>query len=77
MFFEKLEKLMKVKETNLNQLSKAIGVSQGLTTRWKQGKLPSAETLIEICKYFNVSADYLLDLKDSDPLTITSLTSIT
>jgi transcriptional regulator with XRE-family HTH domain len=52
---------------NLNQLSKAIGIAQSPTSRWKTGTMPNAETLIKICQYLNVSADYLLDLDEEVP----------
>ena len=67
MFIEKLEKLLKDRNMNLNQLSKAIGIAQSPTSRWKKGSLPSADALIKICKYLNVSADYLLDLENESP----------
>lgn len=33
----------------------------------EKGSLPSAEALIKVCKYLNVSADYLLDLDTGAP----------
>lgn len=67
MFFEKLEKIVKEKEINLNQLAKNAGFSQASTDRWKKGSMPNTDALIKICKYLNVSADYLLDLDETPP----------
>ena len=33
--------------------------------------MPNAETLVKICKYLNVSADYLLDLDETPPPILT------
>ena len=42
-----------------------LSVSQDTVSLWENGKsLPSTEFIIEICKRFNVSADYLLCLED-------------
>lgn len=51
----------------MNKLAKNINVSQSTTDKWKKGYYPSADTLIKMCKYLNVSADYLLELDPPDP----------
>jgi transcriptional regulator with XRE-family HTH domain len=51
----------------MNKLAKEAGFSQASTDRWKKGSLPNTDALIKICKYLNVSADYLLDLNDETP----------
>lgn len=67
MFIEKLEKIINEKNITMNRLAKNAGFSQTSTDRWKKGSLPSVETLIKVCKYLNVSADYLLDLDTGAP----------
>ena len=67
MFIEKLEKIINEKNITMNRLAKNAGFSQTSTDRWKKGSLPSAEALINVCKYLNVSADYLLDLDTGAP----------
>lgn len=67
MFFEKLEKIVKQKNISMNRLAKNAGFSQTSTDRWKKGGLPSIDALIKICKYLDVSADYLLDLDETPP----------
>lgn len=71
MFYEKLEQLLKEKHLTLNKLAKGAGFAQSPTTRWKAGTMPNAETLVKICKYLNVSADYLLDLDETPPPILT------
>lgn len=67
MFYEKLEKIVQEKEMNMNQFAKKSGISQPSTDRWKKGSMPNTDALIKICRYLNVSADYLLDLDEGPP----------
>lgn len=67
MFYKKLEKLVKERNLNMNKMAKEAGISQASTDRWKKGSMPNAEAIIKLCKYFNVSADYWLDLDDTPP----------
>lgn len=47
------------------QFGEALSVSQDTVSLWENGKsLPTAEFIIAICKTFQVSADYLLCLKE-------------
>lgn len=46
-------------------LSVKLGVAQGTVSAYESGKaFPSVPTLIKLCKIFNVSADFLLDMTD-------------
>lgn len=61
----------KVKEIRLeNGLSQSkfgemLHVSQDTVSLWEKGKaLPNTEYVILICKTFDISADYLLGLKE-------------
>lgn len=57
----KIFDLLKESHTNQSEFAKAIGVSTGNVTDWKNGRsAPKADTLIKIADYFNVSVDYLL-----------------
>lgn len=67
MFYEKLNNELVKRHMNLTQLSKETNISQPTTSRWKKGGLPGADALVKICKYLNVSADYLLDLDETPP----------
>jgi transcriptional regulator with XRE-family HTH domain len=67
MFYDKLKKELEQRNLNLNKLAKACGINQSATSRYKTGAMPNTEVLVKICKYLNVSADYLLDLDDAPP----------
>lgn len=67
MFYDNLDKILKKKNLTLNKLAKGTGIAQSQTTKWKKGFVPGSEILIKICKYLNVSADYLLDLDTGAP----------
>lgn len=46
-------------------MARAANVSKQCISDYKKGKsLPSIDTLYLICKYLDVSADYLLGLED-------------
>ena len=54
-------------ERSLSQESfgRLLHVSQDTVSLWENGRaLPTTEYVIEICKQFEVSADYLLGLSD-------------
>ena len=47
------------------QFGETLSVSQDTVSLWENGKsLPTAEFVIAICRRFQVSADYLLCLKE-------------
>lgn len=47
------------------ELAKRVGVSPEMITQYcTTKKLPKLDTFREICKALNVSADYILDLKE-------------
>jgi len=48
------------------RLSKDTGISEALISNWKSGRqLPKYDSIILLCDYFNVSADYLLGRTDN------------
>ena len=48
-----------------SDLARAVGVSKQCISDYKAGKsMPSLDTLYFICKYLDVSSDYLLGLED-------------
>ena len=71
MFYENLDKILKKKNLTLNKLAKGTGIAQSQTTKWKKGFLPGSEILIKVCKYLEISSDYLLDLNPEAPPTLT------
>jgi len=63
---DKIIDLMNKKGINKRTLAKDLGISTGHFADWESGKSkPTADRIVTIAKYFNVSADYLLGLTDN------------
>ncbi len=59
------ERLLK----NLTQrrLADILGVTQDSVSLWEKGKrLPATEHIIALCRFFKISADYLLGLDEQN-----------
>ncbi|MDE7394857.1 MAG: helix-turn-helix domain-containing protein [Clostridiales bacterium] len=64
-FAERLKELRNEKGLSQVQLSKATGLSRSALGFWEAGqRIPSAEAVATLARYFEVSADYLLGLSD-------------
>ncbi len=64
-FAKRLKELRIEKGLSLDQLAKEINVSHVAIGRWERKlRIPNIEVLISLAKFFNISADYLLGLKD-------------
>jgi len=62
---ELLKQLRKEKGVDQKTIATAIGVTESAYANYEQGRRePSNQVLIKLCKYFDVSADFLLGLKD-------------
>ena len=62
---EKIKNLRVSNNLSQQQTADFLGLTRGCYAHYEQGlREPSLETLKLICKFFNVSADYLLGLKD-------------
>jgi transcriptional regulator with XRE-family HTH domain len=61
----KIKELRLSKGITQSELSKAINFGQSTIVAWEKGiKTPTAEAIKELAKFFDVSADYLLGLKE-------------
>ena len=66
-FAVRLSELIKDEKISKRELAKQIGVSATSVSDWSTGKIqPTVENIYLICEYFQVSADYMLGLKDID-----------
>lgn len=64
-FKMRLKELRNKKRLTLRQAAKEFGVSHVSYLRWEQGICePNMETLCKICAFFNVSANYLIGIKE-------------
>ncbi len=64
-FSERLKELREEKGLSQTQLAKLTKISQPTITRWENGeRTPNIDSIITLCHFFNVSADYLIGLVD-------------
>lgn len=63
MFSDIIVNLLKKNNITAYKLSKDLGISEALISNWKSGRQePKYDSLQKLSRYFNVSADYLLEL---------------
>ena len=61
----RIKDLRKEKNISQSELANAIGVSQKALDYWERGvSEPKASYIVALPDFFNVSADYLLGIKD-------------
>lgn len=64
-FAERLKELRTEKGLSQIELAKETGLSQTAITYWEtQQRIPSAQAVVILAKYFEVSTDYLLGMID-------------
>lgn len=64
-FGERLKKLRTEKQIGQIALAKAIKVSSGIVSMWENNlREPTMSNLIALAKFFDVSIDYIVGLKD-------------
>ena len=62
---EKLKILREQKGVSQKDVAKAIGLTTSAYSNYEQGtREPSIQIIIKLCKFFNVTSDYLLGLAD-------------
>lgn len=64
-FIERLKELRDDKGISQQALAKETGISKSAIAFWELGqRIPNAQAVIILAKYFNVSTDYLLGMTD-------------
>ena len=64
-FANRLKELRTAKGISQKELGKIIGGSYSAVSYWEQGiNEPKISYVIALCRYFDVSADYLLGITD-------------
>ena len=64
-FGEKIRNLREDMDLNQTELGKAVGMTQRKVSYIECGKFePSVEDIVAFCRFFKVSADYLLGLAE-------------
>lgn len=59
MFWERLIKICNERGTSPTAVVKALKISGGSVTKWKNGSIPNDTTLLKLADYFGVSVEYL------------------
>ena len=63
--YQRIRDLREDHDLNQTQLAKMLNVSQSTYSRYENGQLDiPSEILIALSRYYNVSVDYLLGLKN-------------
>jgi len=74
MIADRIKELRSAMSMTQAELAKVLSLSRTAINSYEQGlSVPSVSTLVELCKFFNVSADYLLELDDSTNIRVTGL----
>lgn len=64
-FSESLKEIRKLSELKQKEVSSRLGVSPNCYASWEQGRTePSISSIRKLCVIFDVSADYLLGIRD-------------
>ena len=64
-FQERFNECLRFSDIKQTELARAANVSKQCISDYKRGKsVPSIDTLYLICKFLDVSSDYLLGLED-------------
>ena len=64
-FAERLKDLRLEKELSQRELAKLVNLSHTAILRWEnQTRVPNAEAVVALAKFFGVTTDYLLGLTD-------------
>jgi len=59
MLFNRIQELCKQHQTNFSKLERECGLSNATIRRWEKAS-PTADNIVKVADYFNVSVDYLL-----------------
>ncbi len=59
-YIKRIEKTLKEKKITAKKMLIDLGYSDSLISTWKKGSEPSAIKLLRICKYLNISIEYVL-----------------
>ena len=65
MISQRIRELRKEKNWNQQMLADKCSVQQSCVSKWERGiTLPDAEMIVSLTEIFDVSADFLLGIKD-------------
>jgi len=68
LFKERLLEIRKSRGLTQRQIADALGIIHQNVNNWEKGlSMPNVETFVKLCRYLNVSLDYMAG--DSDDIT--------
>ncbi len=59
-YIERIENLLKKKNSNTKQMLNELGYAHGLISNWKKGSEPSAIKLMKIAEYLKTDLNYIM-----------------
>ncbi|MDB1693214.1 helix-turn-helix domain-containing protein [Enterococcus casseliflavus] len=65
MLYEKIKKLALQKDVSINKMEKDLGFSSSYISKWNKS-MPSAEKLLKVSNYLNVSIEMLLEKENQE-----------
>ena len=71
-FIDKLMEALENKNISQYKLCNELNIGQSTISSWKKGKMPTAEKIVAIVRYLEVSADWILEIDSKDPIDLTS-----
>lgn len=74
MIADKIKQLREAQDMTQTELAKKFNVTRSSVNAWEMGiSVPSTQYIIELAKFFQVSTDYLLGMKETETLNLTGL----
>lgn len=70
-FIDKLMEALDNKNISQYKLCKELEIGQSTISSWKKGKMPTADKIIAIVRYLEVSADWLLETGEASKIEFT------
>lgn len=61
--YERLRQLCDARGISINTMEKEAGLSSGISAKWKES-MPNTAAVMKLAEYFEVSADYILGMKE-------------
>lgn len=72
---DRIQLLLEARGLSQSELEKTLGFGKGTMTKWKGTTAPSADKLLKIAEYFDVTLDYLMTGNEGTLKKGTELTS--
>ena len=71
---DKIKILREKKGVTQSELANTLGITRSAVNAWEMGiTVPSTQYVVELAKFFNVSADYLLGLSSTSTISVDGL----